>query len=122
MNSPNSQDDNPGSWRGLPVLVAAAAIIGLAAGPAFAASAGGQTQLDWIAMAMKLLGGLALFLYGMEQMSEALKFVAGDGMKTILAKLTSNRIIGLLTGAFVTAVIQSSSVTTVMLVGFVSAG
>jgi phosphate:Na+ symporter len=122
MKFPNFQVENPGGWRGLSMLVAIAAIVGLAASPAFAASAEGQTQLNWIAMTMTLLGGLALFLYGMEQMSEALKFVAGDGMKTILAKLTSNRIIGLLTGAFVTAVIQSSSVTTVMLVGFVSAG
>jgi len=55
----------------------------------------------------------------MDQMSEALKAVAGDRMKGVLGKLTNNRVAGLVTGAGVTAVIQSSSVTTVMLVGFV---
>ncbi len=73
-------------------------------------------------MAMQLLGGLAVFLFGMEQMAEALKRVAGNRMKAILGKLTTNRLMGLLTGAFVTSVIQSSSVTTVMLIGFVTAG
>ena len=71
---------------------------------------------------MGLFGGLALFLYGMDKMAEALKAVAGERMKSILAKLTSNRFIGAVTGAFVTAVIQSSSVTTVMVVGFITAG
>ena len=71
---------------------------------------------------MGLFGGLALFLYGMEQMSDALKLVAGSGMKKVLAKLTTNRFTGAIAGAFVTAVIQSSSVTTVLLVGFISAG
>jgi phosphate:Na+ symporter len=69
-----------------------------------------------------LLGGLALFLYGMGQMADSLKVVAGDRMKSILARLTRNRVTGVLTGAFVTAVIQSSSVTTVLVVGFISAG
>jgi phosphate:Na+ symporter len=69
-----------------------------------------------------LLGGLALFLYGMGQMADSLKVVAGDRMKSILAHLTRNRVTGVLTGAFVTAVIQSSSVTTVLVVGFISAG
>ncbi|MDH3233399.1 MAG: Na/Pi cotransporter family protein [Alphaproteobacteria bacterium] len=73
-------------------------------------------------MGMQLFGGLAVFLFGMEQMAEALKKVAGNKMKTILGTLTTNRVMGLFTGAFVTAVIQSSSVTTVMLVGFVTAG
>lgn len=77
---------------------------------------------DWGAMAAMLFGGLALFLFGMEMMSDALKAVAGDGMKKILAKLTTNRFMGAITGAFVTAVIQSSSVTTVLVVGFISAG
>ena len=72
-------------------------------------------------MVIGLLGGLALFLYGMEKMSDALKNVAGEKMKDILAMLSNNRFMGLITGAGVTAVIQSSSVTTVMLVGFVSA-
>ena len=77
---------------------------------------------DWGKMAIQLLGGLALFLYGMEQMANALKMVAGERMKLVLAKLTTNRFMGALTGAFVTAVIQSSSVTTVLVVGFISAG
>ncbi|MBF0623019.1 MAG: Na/Pi cotransporter family protein [Magnetococcales bacterium] len=79
-------------------------------------------EINFFFLTIHLLGGLTIFLYGMEMMSNALKMVAGDRMKTILAKLTSNRIMGLLTGTFVTSIIQSSSVTTVMLVGFVSAG
>ncbi|MBF0255268.1 MAG: Na/Pi symporter, partial [Gammaproteobacteria bacterium] len=73
-------------------------------------------------MAMQLFGGLALFLFGMEQMADSLKAVAGERMKNILARLTSNRFMAATTGAFVTAIIQSSSVTTVLVVGFVSAG
>jgi len=73
-------------------------------------------------MTIQLLGGLALFLYGIEQMTAALKAVAGDRMRTVLAKLTSTRFTGALTGAFVTAIIQSSSVTTVLVVGFTTAG
>jgi phosphate:Na+ symporter len=72
--------------------------------------------------AFALFGGLALFLFGMEQMSTALKAVAGRRMKTVLARLTTSRLAGAITGAFVTAVIQSSSVTTVLVVGFISAG
>jgi len=69
-----------------------------------------------------LVGGLALFLFGMEIMTQALKSAAGDYMKDVLAKLTRNRIVAVGMGAFVTAIIQSSSVTTVILVGFISAG
>jgi phosphate:Na+ symporter len=79
-------------------------------------------QISWFFVLVGLLGGLALFLYGMGKMSDALKNVAGEKMKDILGMLSNNRIMGLITGALVTAVIQSSSVTTVMLVGFVSAG
>ena len=68
-----------------------------------------------------LLGGLALFLYGMQMMSGGLEAVAGDRMKTILEKLTSNRFVGILVGCLITMVIQSSSATTVMVVGFVNA-
>ena len=81
-----------------------------------------QSSPDWPKMAIQLFGGLALFLFGMEQMANALKAVAGERMKVILAKLTTNRFMGAITGAFVTAVIQSSSVTTVLVVGFISAG
>ncbi len=73
-------------------------------------------------MVVQLFGGLALFLYGIDKMTGALKAVAGDGMRTILARLTSNRFMGAVTGAFVTAIIQSSSVTTVLVVGFTAAG
>ena len=71
---------------------------------------------------MGLLGGLALFLYGMEKMTAALKVLAGERMKSMLARMTSNRFKAVLTGAAVTATIQSSSVTTVLVVGFISAG
>ena len=73
-------------------------------------------------MIMTLLGGLALFLYGMEQMSRALKAIAGEGLRRLLAGLTKNRFLGVITGAFATAIVQSSSVTTVLAVGFISAG
>ena len=69
-----------------------------------------------------LLGGLAIFLYGMNMMSECLQKAAGEKMKTILALLTKNPILGVLAGALTTAVLQSSSATTVMAIGFVSAG
>ncbi len=88
---------------------------------AFAASEGGQ-ELAWGFMSMNLFGGLAIFLYGMEKMADSLKAVAGERMKLILASLTTNRFMGAITGAFVTAIIQSSSVTTVLVVGFISAG
>jgi phosphate:Na+ symporter len=80
------------------------------------------TEIDWFAMGMGLFGGLALFLFGMDQMADALKAVAGEHMKDILGRLTINRFMGALTGAFVTAIINSSSVTTVLVVGFISAG
>ena len=69
-----------------------------------------------------LLGGLGLFLCGMQMMSSNLEAVAGDRLKGILEKLTSNRILGVLVGAVITAVIQSSSATTVMVVGFANSG
>lgn len=80
-----------------------------------------EHEISWFFLAIGLLGGLSLFLYGMERMSDALKTVAGEKMRDILGMLSNNRIMGLITGAIVTAVIQSSSVTTVMLVGFVTA-
>ncbi len=69
-----------------------------------------------------LLGGLALFLYGMQMMSSGLEDAAGNRMKAILEKLTSNRFMGVGVGAVITAIIQSSSATTVMVVGFVNSG
>jgi phosphate:Na+ symporter len=82
----------------------------------------GDQPLDWWTMGIGLLGGLALFLYGLDLMADALKAVAGERMKDILASLTRNRFMGAVTGAVVTAIINSSSVTTVLLVGFISAG
>ncbi len=93
-------------------------LIAASASVAFA----GSGSVNAAGMSMGLFGGLALFLFGMEQMTDALKGVAGEGMKGVLARLTSNRFTGALTGALVTAVIQSSSVTSVLVVGFVSAG
>lgn len=71
---------------------------------------------------LTLIGGLALFLYGMDLMGDGLKKLAGGKLESILARLTSTRILGFLLGFIVTAVIQSSSATTVMLVGFVNSG
>lgn len=88
---------------------------------ALAAEKDGQ-EIAGLGMGMNLFGGLAIFLFGMEQMADSLKVVAGERMKLILAKLTTNRFMGAITGAFVTAVIQSSSVTTVLVVGFIPAG
>ena len=72
--------------------------------------------------ALTLTGGLSLFLFGMSVMGQALERRAGDQLRSLLGKLTSGRIAGLLTGLAVTAVIQSSSATTVMVVGFVNSG
>lgn len=69
-----------------------------------------------------LLGGLAIFIFGMNQMSECLQKAAGDKMKYILSLLTKNPVLGVLAGALTTAVLQSSSATTVMAIGFISAG
>jgi phosphate:Na+ symporter len=79
-------------------------------------------QVDWLGLLMGLFGGLALFLGGLELLSEGLKKVAGQALKVALARLTTNRFTGALTGAFVTGVLNSSSVTTVLVVGFVTAG
>ena len=78
--------------------------------------------LNYSAIIMELLGGLALFLFGMTQLTNALKKVAGDRMRIVLGKFTTNRFSALFSGAFITSIVQSSSVTTVILVGFVSAG
>ena len=75
-----------------------------------------------VAGILGLLGGLALFLYGMQMMSSGLEAAAGNRMKRILEKLTANRFLGVAVGAGITAVVQSSSATTVMVVGFVNSG
>ncbi|MBE7022854.1 MAG: Na/Pi cotransporter family protein [Ruminococcaceae bacterium] len=78
--------------------------------------------MDMVFVILGLIGGLALFLFGMDLMGDGLKKLAGGKLESILARLTSNRWTGLLLGFVVTAVIQSSSATTVMLVGFVNSG
>ncbi len=78
--------------------------------------------MDPISTAVELLGGLALFLFGMKLMGDGLQQVAGPRMRSALSVMTSNRFVGVITGCAVTCMIQSSSATTVMLVGFVHAG
>lgn len=79
-------------------------------------------ELDKFALFTGLFGGLALFLFGMDLMTAALKRVAGDHLKDLLGKVTNNRFMGVGMGALVTGLVNSSSVTTVILVGFISAG
>jgi len=81
-----------------------------------------NAPLDQFALFTGLFGGLALFLFGMDIMTDALKRATGGYLKDVLAKLTRNRFMGVGVGAFVTAIVNSSSVTTVILVGFISAG
>ena len=78
--------------------------------------------METIKVIIQLMGGLGLFIYGMKLMGDGLENAAGDGLKSILEKVTSNRLMGVAIGAIVTMVIQSSSATTVMVVGFVNAG
>ena len=79
-------------------------------------------EINWLNVALSFLGGFGLFLFGMEYMGEGLQKAAGSKMKNLLGILTNNRFLGVLVGAGVTALIQSSSATTVMVVGFVNAG
>ena len=81
-----------------------------------------MNDVNWLNVALSFLGGFGLFLFGMEYMGEGLQKTAGSKMKNLLGVLTSNPFLGVLVGAGVTAMIQSSSATTVMVVGFVNAG
>ena len=81
-----------------------------------------ETTLGHVMVSLKLLGALGLLIYGMRMMSDALQKMAGPQLRHILAKMTTNRLTGMLTGTFVTCAVQSSSATTVMTVSFVSAG
>jgi phosphate:Na+ symporter len=103
-----------GNWRYI-IIVALILLL-----PAWA-QASEANDIQWGNLTMGLLGGLALFLLGMEMMSEGLKRAAGNRVRSILGMLTHNRFVGLVAGALVTMVIQSSSATTVMLVSFVQA-
>lgn len=98
-------------------MIAGNDIVVAAAEPVLATS-----DIDWFILCITLFGGLALFLHGMDRMTEALKVVAGDRLRGVLTRLTANRIVGAVTGAAITAVIQSSSVTTVLVVGFTTSG
>lgn len=81
-----------------------------------------ELGLNFWSVVISVLGGLAIFIFGMKQMSDGLQKVAGEKMKQILHFFTSNRFVAVFAGAFITAVIQSSSATTVMVIGFVNAG
>lgn len=81
-----------------------------------------ETPWDYFMISVKLLGALSLLIFGMKMMSDALQKMAGSQLRHVLARMTSNRISGMLTGTFVTCAVQSSSATTVMTVSFVSAG
>ncbi|MBN2607113.1 MAG: Na/Pi cotransporter family protein [Thiotrichales bacterium] len=85
-------------------------------------SSTGKIALNWYEMILQLLGGLAIFLFGLDLMVKGLLSIAGGRMKTLLATLTTNRVMGALSGTLVTAVIQSSSVTSVLVIGFVASG
>ncbi len=104
------------------ILISGAFLLFVIALPVLAETELDAAAIDWLNLSMGLFGGLAMFLFGMEQMSEGLKAAAGDKLKDVLSHLTKNRFMGALTGAFVTAILNSSSVTTVLVVGFISAG
>lgn len=103
-------------------MVVSAALLALAFSAfAMESDAIGQSP-DWIQLFLGLFGGLALFLGGLQLLSDGMTKAAGHTMKTVLAKLTTNRFTGALTGAFVTGVLNSSTVTTLLVVGFISGG
>jgi phosphate:Na+ symporter len=105
------------------LLISTGLILLLVSNSTFAAIEDVATHtIDWFGLAMGLFGGLAMFLFGLEQLSDGLQAASGDALKDVLAKLTKNRFLGAITGAFVTAVLNSSSVTTVLVVSFISAG
>ena len=102
---------------GVAVLLLSAAFIAFAVEPDVSAD-----SPDWLQLCLGLFGGLALFLGGLQMLSEGMIQAAGQTMKTVLAKLTTNRFKGALTGAFVTGILNSSTVTTLLVVGFISGG
>ena len=103
------------------LLAVLGAAIGLVALPALAAADTGN-QIDWINLGMGLFGGLAIFLIGLEHLSAALQAAAGERLKMLLATFTQNQLKGAFTGALITALLNSSTVTTILVVGFVTAG
>ena len=83
---------------------------------------GGKKLMDYVNILIPFVGGLGMFIYGMQIMASGLENAAGNKMKSLLEALTKNKLMGVMLGALITAVIQSSSATTVMVVGFVNAG
>ncbi len=102
---------------GIGLALLAIAFCAVAAG-----SEPGPQSPDWLQLGLGLFGGLALFLAGLQQLSEGLTKAAGQALKQVLAKLTKNRFTGAITGALVTGILNSSTVTTLLVVGFVSGG
>ncbi|WP_214660622.1 Na/Pi cotransporter family protein [sulfur-oxidizing endosymbiont of Gigantopelta aegis] len=94
----------------------------LFSGSPFAFAASTDVKIDWLQLALGLFGGLALFLAGLQLLSEGMKKAAGDAMTKVLSHLTTNRFMGAITGAFVTGILNSSTVTTLLVVGFISSG
>ncbi|MGI9537510.1 MAG: Na/Pi cotransporter family protein [Desulfocapsaceae bacterium] len=108
----------------LPIYVASFGVIAtllILSSNAFGADSSGN-NIDFLKLFMGLFGGLALFLAGLDLLSDGLKKAAGETLKVLLSKMTTNRFLGAITGAFVTAVLNSSSVTTVLVVSFITAG
>ncbi len=104
----------------LPVITAFSLF--LISTPFIAIAGPANGDIEWSTLLMGLAGGLALFLAGLEQLSDGLKKAAGKTLKIMLARLTTNRLMGALTGAVMTGILNSSSITTVLVVGFVTAG
>ncbi len=102
---------------GLAVILLSIAFYAFAVEPGIA-----EESPDWLQLTLGLFGGLALFLGGLQLLSEGMTKAAGQTMKTVLAKLTTNRFKGALTGAFITGVLNSSTVTTLLVVSFISGG
>ncbi len=106
----------------LSALSAGVALLVVALIAAAAEQSTEQVSPDWLQLGLGLFGGLALFLGGLQLLSEGMKKAAGQTMKRVLAQLTTNRFMGALTGAFVTGVLNSSTVTTLLVVSFISGG
>ena len=104
--------------RSRAVLIIGSFLLFVMALPVLAATEPGADVIDWFTLGMGLFGGLAMFLFGMEQMSEGLKAAAGETLKDVLSRLTKNRFMGALTGAFITAVLNCSSASPPILRGW----
>ncbi len=103
----------------IPLAILALAYTGFAWAEAATEQSAG---IDWLQLGLGLFGGIALFLAGLELLADGLKKAAGNTLKDVLSKLTTNRFMGAITGAFVTGVLNSSTVTTLLVVGFISGG